>query len=332
MERYEESVAPFLRAEELGGEGTEEVFYWRALALAGSDRIDAAIELLESRRSAPGAPPELIERCSEAIDELREARGEASPKESGAPPPEPGAAMLGDLVVARRALCLGLMVLRSHAEAGLKGDSGSTTRFESFARKLAEWADGYGVSAWLTESETRLFRQSVGSWHDDQVFETTWRVEALAALRWALGHLDRMPSYFAVQRVDTVCAGIPVGGPVDRFVAVSRLRSHDDIERERAKAHSLDWRCRTEVLRWQGVEAPAGDSYETAIRSALQTGDDEGLALDHDGVDVLVAGRRLGDIDRAAIADIVSVCGERHLALAWVCSGDEDWDRARRDT
>lgn len=67
MERYRECIESFLRAEEIGGPGTEEVFFWRARAYANAGDSESAVEILLKYVDGPQSDLEMVERCKAAI-------------------------------------------------------------------------------------------------------------------------------------------------------------------------------------------------------------------------------------------------------------------------
>ena len=73
MERYSECHAAFLKAEELGGPGTEECFFWRALAHANAGNPTEAIGILKAFILSPNANRELATKCEAAINRIQSA-------------------------------------------------------------------------------------------------------------------------------------------------------------------------------------------------------------------------------------------------------------------
>jgi hypothetical protein len=240
--------------------------------------------------------------------------------------------MLTTDVVTNRALCIGLMALRSQAENGISYLKGQSERYRGFGEALLQWAETYEVTRSLSTAERRLHSKPLGSWEHGEIFETFWRVEALKSLLWALGHLAEMPTYFEVGNPNEVYSLVPANKQTQDFLARSELRALDVIANERHKAQFLNWRTRTEVFRLQGMIPPMGDSFDAVVRRALDGIQNQGIDVDHDGVDLLVDDRRFIELDEKTKANIASICTERHLALEWICSDDEDWDNAHADT
>jgi hypothetical protein len=240
--------------------------------------------------------------------------------------------MLNTDVVAKRALCLGLMVLRAQAENGISYIEDQSERYRQFGNVLLEWADRYDVTRSLSNNERELHAKPLGEWEYDDIFEVFWRVEALKSLLWAIGYIPEMPTYFDVGNPNDVYSLIPFNQSTQAFLDHSQLRAEDRIEGQRHKAQFLNWRARTEVFRLRGLTPPLGDSYDAVVRRALDGIEKEGIEVLHDGIDLLIDGCRFIDLDGETKGNIASICTERHLALEWICSDDEDWDNAYCDT
>jgi len=70
LQRYEEAVASFDRAGELGGPGTDDVFLWSSLALHNSGKREEAKARLRDALASPALTPELRARTESALKTL----------------------------------------------------------------------------------------------------------------------------------------------------------------------------------------------------------------------------------------------------------------------
>ena len=240
--------------------------------------------------------------------------------------------MLTTEIVTQRTLVIGLMALRAQAENGISHLEGQDEAYRQFGAKLMQWAEAHKVAQSFTESERPLFREPLGQWEHGEIFETFWRVEALKALLWSLGHISEMPSFFEVGNPNDVYAMLPIPKPPQDFIEKSKLRDEDAIQAQRHHAQFLNWRARTEIFRLQGMQAPMDDTYEAVVARALEGIEAEGIHVEHDGTDLLIHGMRFIDLDEETKRETASICHERQLALEWICSDDEDWDSAPCDT
>ena len=67
MGRQTECRESFAKAEEVGGPGTEELFFWRALSHANEGHKDEAISILRGYIDSPDAAPGMVAKCESAI-------------------------------------------------------------------------------------------------------------------------------------------------------------------------------------------------------------------------------------------------------------------------
>lgn len=234
--------------------------------------------------------------------------------------------------VAGRALALGLVALRAQYENGVtyREEPDAKARFTRLGRELLDWAAAQNLDRFLSKAERKLHKKKLGRWTYEEIAERFWRIESLKAVLWCVGVFRKMPPYSQVGKVNDAYTKIPEGKDVTPFLDAAKLRPEKTIAKERDSAKFLNWRCRTELLRLQGVKPPRGDSYKKVVARALPAIEQNGFPIEHDGVDILVNGTRFGDLGEAR-GEMMSICAERHLALEWVL-GDADWDDTHADT
>src|SRR5262249_46388451 len=126
---------------------------------------------------------------------------------------------------------------------------------------LLDWARDQKLDRFLSGHERKLHKKKLSAWGYDDIGERFWRIESLKAILWCLQVFDRMPTYFEVGPVNDAYTKLPEGQDVTSFLTGVRLRKEKEIEKERAFAQFLNWRCRTELFRLQGMKPPKGDSY-----------------------------------------------------------------------
>jgi hypothetical protein len=234
--------------------------------------------------------------------------------------------------VAGRALALGLIALRAQYENGINHgeDEAARERGCKQGQELLAWAQDQKIDRFLSREERRLHKKKLGRWSFENIGERFWRIESLKAVLWCVQVFDEMPTYFDVGQVNDTYTRLPEGQDVTRFLARAKLRDEDEIAQERDLAQFLNWRCRTEMLRLQGIKPPRDDSFKKVVARALPAIEENGFPIAHDGVDILVNGVRFNDLGEEK-GNVMSICYERHLALEWVLSED-DWDEAHADT
>ena len=113
-------------------------------------------------------------------------------------------------------------------------------------RATADWFTSQNL--WTDVSPTERAFLTGQPTPQDQI-DMTWRIEALAALLWALGKIEPMPSL--AQQFDTTEAVKRLVFPpasIATFVATAALRSEADVQSEYEKVYDAHWRVRDAQL------------------------------------------------------------------------------------
>ncbi len=140
---------------------------------------------------------------------------------------------------ADRALVLYAFVRRGYIEHVLDdadADPGRVTQAERARGETEAWLAENDLSGALNETEARLLSAESGLWPPEAIVDAVWRKEALGTLLWALGHFESVPPYDTEFEQTTLDAAIVESGSVDRFRAVSRLRTDDELLRALGEA------------------------------------------------------------------------------------------------
>jgi hypothetical protein len=140
---------------------------------------------------------------------------------------------------ADRALVLYAFVRRGYIEHVLDDADADPARVAQAERARHEtdaWLNEHALRSALTEPEARLLKAKSGLWPPEAIVDAVWRKEALGTLLWALGHFEAIPPYDTEFEQPTLDAAIVDSGSVERFRAVSRLRSEDELLRALSEA------------------------------------------------------------------------------------------------
>jgi tetratricopeptide (TPR) repeat protein len=70
IERYDESISAFESAEKIGGIGTEEIFFWRALAYYNSGNLNKANEVFSEYLQSGSNNPQLASKVKAALAKI----------------------------------------------------------------------------------------------------------------------------------------------------------------------------------------------------------------------------------------------------------------------
>ncbi|MEZ4222583.1 MAG: hypothetical protein R3B13_16705 [Polyangiaceae bacterium] len=70
MARWSDCQQAFEQAEVIGGPGTEECFFWRALAASNAGDSARAMFIIGEYRAKPDAAPDMVARCHALLERL----------------------------------------------------------------------------------------------------------------------------------------------------------------------------------------------------------------------------------------------------------------------
>lgn len=218
-------------------------------------------------------------------------------------PPTPGR-------VALRALALAAVTTRAILEQG-----SSSPDAEETYRELLAWTDTLGIRAEMEPEEWSVLQTPPGDLDGRVQIYSTWRLEGLVILAWALGRFDIPPHD---RLVDTnplwkSLALFDADGAKD-VLANPSLRAREEIGALRSRLFALHWR-----LRNYSVKPGVLDFAEFARTCWFGPLDISGLPLVEG--DLGLRGDRIDHAPRDLISMALSVAQERHQAANWLWEG-----------
>lgn len=163
-----------------------------------------------------------------------------------------------------------------------------------------------------------------------------WRAEALAALVWALGGIERTPGYTTVNDFEWV---------KQKADALSEnkiaLRPVEEIEKQREIAHLWHWRGRMGMLLESDEEFPADpelqrlgvESPRDLIRWTAEKAAELGAFDTTVDGDFPVEGSPYREAGGEKSVELFMIAFQRHFALNWLCghAPDNKWDDTPTD-
>lgn len=235
---------------------------------------------------------------------------------------------------ARRALCLGAIVIRGEYERVVQDltEPAVMETHQSLTADLDSWLRATELQREQSPEERRMFSQRLGSWPAQDIINASWRTEALGMFVWALGHMTKLPPWDT--QIDQASVIRPLGLMSDpEPFEQSRVRPDDDISRARDLAELWHWRARTAQLqRRGGVQLPAGLTFEEIIASTAKGAHEAGDITVPIDADFPALGKAYRDLDDGEYATATSIAEERHFALNWLCGYAHEWDETPTDT
>jgi hypothetical protein len=178
----------------------------------------------------------------------------------------------------------------------------------------------------LSPQEMELLARTADAWSDQEVFDATWRGEALGTLLWALDLVPELPPYDRPFDHVGLARTLKLNG--------AELRPRDEIEPARETARLWHWRARTALVQRNGAAhlTPRWISFDQLVAATAMKGHERGLLPTPLRGDFPAFGkgyRHLSDEQRSLV---YSIAAERHYALEWLCRPARDWDEVDTET
>jgi Domain of unknown function (DUF4272) len=264
--------------------------------LYGIDEPDALAVMPSIFREVPPVPR----------GERTRSEGGALPDEDDAPPPTP-------MRVARRACALAAVTAR----ALLEQDSPDDPLAQETRQEIEAWVDALELRDELEPRESAFLQQPLGSTARQDAVNSTWRLEGLAVLAWALQRFDLPPHDQLVVPGDLLHSlGILDEKAARELLTSPSLRGREELHAQRQRLFAVHWR----LTDWR-LKAKRMDFDEFSRRAWFGPLDLSGVRLIEN--DLAVGEMPLFQASPDAVATASSAATERHLAANWLSGGSE---------
>jgi hypothetical protein len=219
--------------------------------------------------------------------------------------------------VARRALALTAVTAR----AILEQDSDGPKAVETYQDLLA-WAEEIGINEELEPEERELLHQPLGELDQQQQLNSTWRLEGLAVLAWALGRFE-VPPHDQLVSLDPLwrSLGLLDADAARALLTSPTLRPREEIGSLRQRLFAVHWRLRDYYLSLRVMDF--GKFARTCSFGPL---DITGLPLIEG--DLGLGGKRIDRASEEGFSAAHSASQERHQAANWLWEGPEHYSEA----
>jgi len=234
---------------------------------------------------------------------------------------------------ARRALCLGALVMRSKFESIAESASAPMIAVhEELATQLNIWIADEGLIASQSTWEKPLVCQALGSWTRQELIEASWRVNSLGVILWALSQFEELPSWDTQFTPQESIRPLNLFASTGPFLDKVRLRSEAEIEKTRYVAELWHWRAQKPGSMPADMKADTGGGLDEAVRAAASEAYARGdIAEPIDG-DFPLFGKSFSNLSDEERTIASSIALERHYALNWLCGYAADWDEVPTGT
>ncbi len=219
---------------------------------------------------------------------------------------------------AQRAAVLAAVSYRGNAELV---PNPKTYRTE--VEQLSCWLDEVDATEELEPRERALLRTPIGALDCALARSSSWRIEGVAALAWALQCFALPPYDQEVTPLEVLDAIGFLRTRRDAVCHSPQLRQASEIEERAELMWTIHWRLiefeqRPRKLNLRNVRFSWGRLYL----------DDLSLG---DG-DLKISGRAIAVADEAAVQQCMSIAIERRRAFCWLCGDAKRYSRVRLDT
>jgi len=219
--------------------------------------------------------------------------------------------------VARRALTLTALSARAILERDIANPKARTIH-----QDLMDWVRDISIDDEFEPEEREMWQQPLGQVAQQQQIDSTWRLEGLVVLAWALGRFA-IPPHDQLVEFNSLWASLGfLNSPTARtLLANQTLRSRKEIGALRNRLFALHWRLRNYYLNPKVMDF-AG--FARTCRFG---------PLDISGVPLVDGDLGLGGerIDRASpnlFSSAHCAAQERHRAANWLGEGPEQYSKA----
>lgn len=219
--------------------------------------------------------------------------------------------------VARRALALTAVTVRAILEQDKDNSSA-----QGMCRDLLAWVGDIGIDDEFEPDEWEVLQRPLGRLESQRQVNSTWRLEGLVVLAWALGRFH-VPPHDQLVNLNDLWGSL---GLLDREAAADlladpELRPRTEIRALRNRLFAVHWRLRNYHMKPEIM-----DFAEYARTCWFGPLDIAGLPLV--GGDLALQGRRIDHASADAFSTAHSAAQERHQAINWLWEGPARYSEA----
>ena len=153
--------------------------------------------------------------------------------------------------VVRRALALTAVTARALAEQANPTDEG----VEEYRRDILQWVEALDLGDELEPNEWQVLQRPVGQLDPQSTINSTWRLEGLAVMAWALGRFELPPYDELVDPQELFGAMCFLDVPqAQQLLAEPQLHSPEELAELQKQSLAVHWRLRDYTLRPQSMD------------------------------------------------------------------------------
>jgi len=197
-----------------------------------------------------------------------------------------------------------------------------------------------GVYSAASPKERKFLNSNIINMDSYEQIASTWRIECILMLMWALNYLKEFPSI--EEQAEPELLKKINNEKISLFYKGPKLRDRKEIFKARDLIESWHWRSRTRQLieTEKNFKLPPEmvsqglNSLDDVIRLSAKDGYETGYLKEIKDEDYVVEGIPFRDLSRDKWSCVNSIIMERHYALNWLCgyAPRNKWDETPIDT
>ncbi|MEN2984628.1 MAG: DUF4272 domain-containing protein [Dictyoglomaceae bacterium] len=227
--------------------------------------------------------------------------------------------------IALRCLSLGSYIVRGELDISVRNQENK--EFLKSANELVEllysWMEKEDLLNYLTSDELESFSKPLGNWNNMELVKVIWKNESLGTLLWALSLIPQIPPYDNLFIPERLIENLTLFRPKEYFLEKVRLRSEEEIKRERDISEYWFWRLQVFDLEKRNEPISEGVNIKDIIRSVAEKAYIDGYIPEPIDGDFPILGKPFKDINLDEYLQISYIIVERYNTLNWLCGYSE---------
>ena len=224
--------------------------------------------------------------------------------------------------VAKRACALAAVAGRALLEQEDVNDPG----VEDFRQRIVHWVDQIKIADELEPNETQFLHLRPGVSQQQDIINTTWRLEGLGVLAWALCRYEVPPPDQLVDpHILMPALGFLNAAGASAMILEPALRSVQEIGQMAGRLLGLHWRLRD----WRLTKHPL-DFLSFSRNCWFGSFDLSGIPLVEN--DLAIGGAAIKDAPADLVEAARSAALERHQAINWLTGQHRTYSKVDTST
>lgn len=230
-------------------------------------------------------------------------------------------------IIALRCLSLGSYIVRGELDISVRNQENKEI-FKSVSELvelLYSWMEKEDLLNYLTSEELESFSKPLGEWDNMELIKAIWKNESLGTLLWALSLIPQIPPYDNLFIPERLIENLTLFRPKEFFLEKVKLRSGDEIKRERDIAEYWFWRLQIFDMEKRNESFSEEMNIKDIISSVAEKAYLDGYIPEPINGDFPILGKPFKDITLDEYLKVSYIIVERYNTLNWLCGYEENY-------